>query len=820
MIIYRSNIIKRIDGSQWRIDIDDVQYSSTVNTFQIADFQLKFEGDGSGMYENFIRGCSIDVNIEVNPSVDGYSSGIDSWLQSLIYADEQRFTILLYRYNTSIFALEGVYPVLQDLITLQDTFPYVFTLTGSDGLGRLKDIDFNPNALPLVDGKVRIGDVLRQCLSFTGVDLFYGITDTYIQAGINWFEISSSKTDTIFTNARIPLTCLFADPEKLTYKKAYDIVVAMLQPFGLQIKMCNGGWWISQPDTYSQITFKVYVYGNRPFSFGKVSSYDFTHKLIEDTDITYWTDKELWFWGDADTWTWGDADTWKWYSSSIANFKRQASGNMIMKPAMQYVHVNYKSTSKQLFAKTAYNTDNYSNGFTVKNLSTFSLDFKVHLTYQILKTTDLSSTPPTTQTGFARLEMQITFIDSSAVTWYLFMHTSNINDGLYWTNIPNGFSTLWFDIPKVSDARDSDVVDLSLVIPPVNDSSVTTLTIDYINCHEVDSTCGSLVNWSANFNLSQLNDAGTDNSDQQFQTVNPDYPFPKYITTVDLSTQFLNLIAHGFSNSNQLRIVSSGSTGLIQNSLLFVVNADANKFQLSLTSGGAYISLGGTPDLSPIVQLYDPSTNRLASVNQQFENLIGDDTVDFSDSGIEIYTGSAWQPSVTWNVGTVAVSGYPLGQLLSLRAMLMQKTPKMCYQGNFLYGYNLYPANTVYMLGKLFMFNASVYKTDTVQVEYIECALDSNDIGSATSTPLRHYSTIDPFVMGQIKKLNSIVGGLQYLTQGLQTELKGLDNAISNKQATLSIYTPNLPTTETEGEQVNLVMEFKDGQWGVSAAHS
>lgn len=797
MIVYRSNTIKALDGSQYRIDIDDVHYnnSSGILAFRLAGegFNLKYEGNGNGIYDGAIRASSIDVLIEVNPASDGWSTGIDTWLNNIIYADEQRYTILLYKYISSAWTLDGVYPVLQDLATFEDAFPFTFTLCGTDGLGRLKDIDFNPNSLIQVDGKARIGDVLRLALSNTGVDLFYpGYSSPvpYIQSSINWYELTQETTNDVLVDARIPIMCLFDDAVKLTYKNCYDIIKAMLQPFGANLKMSNGTWWISQPDNYTNTTFDVNVYYNRPFSNGKASRYTFTPKLTEDT-------------------------------TGNTNFRRLAGGSMIMKPAMQYAHVNYKSTSRYLFSKPNYDTYNLADTtITCPNLYTYATKLQIHLTYQVLQILTANSTY---QSGFARFEFQIKVTNNVGSVWFITMNPSDENT-TRWTDSPVGYHTIWYDIPKVTDSRLSDIIDFDLVIPAVPDTTITSLEFVFATVHEIDSTCGSALKWSANFELSQLNANGDDFNEQQYQATNSSFPAPMPCDSCDVTTNFITLSAHGFSNGQQLRIVDIGTTTLLQNSLLFVVNKTTNTFQLSLTSGGSVYALGGTSTLAPTVQKYDSATQRLASVKQEFDLLIGDNAYAFSDSAIEVYTGSIWQRSTTWNVGTSATTGYELGQLLAIKCLLMQKTPRMCYQGNLKYGTNLFPSNTIYMFGKLFMFNSSTYAANgsSSQIEYIECALSSDDSSIGTGS-YPHHPVIDKLkdLLNQVKNLNNTVGGIQGAVSGLQSQVYDLNVSNGNKQPLICNYLPNLPTSPSSGQQVSVDAQFNDalGIWELTAHH-
>ena len=63
--------------------------------------------------------------------------------------------------------------------------------------------------------------------------------------------------------------------------------------------------------------------------------------------------------------------------------------------------------------------------------------------------------------------------------------------------------------------------------------------------------------------------------------------------TADFANNELDDTAHGHANANELTFTNSGGalpTGLLTNTLYYVVNTDTNDFQVSLTSGGTPVT--------------------------------------------------------------------------------------------------------------------------------------------------------------------------------------------------------------------------------------
>lgn len=76
--------------------------------------------------------------------------------------------------------------------------------------------------------------------------------------------------------------------------------------------------------------------------------------------------------------------------------------------------------------------------------------------------------------------------------------------------------------------------------------------------------------------------------------------------TIDFASNKIDVVGHGLSNDDRVRFSSSGTfpTGLDEITLFYVVNKNEDDFQVSLTEGGAAVSISdaGVGQLNVIMQ--------------------------------------------------------------------------------------------------------------------------------------------------------------------------------------------------------------------------
>lgn len=157
------SVFPTIAGDYFKVYIDDADFGGSAVEVQLAagGFKLSYDGDSTDMF-NPILPSKLSVTIAVE---DGTQTEIEQLATDILTAGETRFTIKV-MYNSGIpMASDSLYwcgYVLPDLSGFEDLVPpYGFTLTATDGLGRLKSVDYKNT---VTDYPVGVDTILNHVL--------------------------------------------------------------------------------------------------------------------------------------------------------------------------------------------------------------------------------------------------------------------------------------------------------------------------------------------------------------------------------------------------------------------------------------------------------------------------------------------------------------------------------------------------------------------------------------------------------------------------------------------------------------------------------
>lgn len=234
-------------GTVWTLDIGDTSYSSTVLLFKTdaEGFSLNYKGITERCDPILSSTCNVPFVVE--------NSTMQAFITDVMTAQEERFTLQIYKDNTLYWS--GV--LLADQVQREDEYyPYVVDLTFTDGLGRLKDLEYTGDGY---DGRVTLLQHVINCLNRTGVAALYGATDPYLTTAINWYDVrhvySQSRCTLAYTNLNY---AVFAEIDKdgnAEYKSCGDVLEMILRTFNARVQMTNGRWHITQIMDYNRTFF-------------------------------------------------------------------------------------------------------------------------------------------------------------------------------------------------------------------------------------------------------------------------------------------------------------------------------------------------------------------------------------------------------------------------------------------------------------------------------------------------------------------------------------------------------------------------------------
>lgn len=253
---------------EFRVYIDDSAYGGAAIEVDAASdgFTLDYDGDTSNLLDP-IKGSKLTFTVAVS---DDTLSDIESFATDLITAPEGQFTMRVDANTGAPLAADYLFwcgYILPDLSGFEDLVPpYGFKITATDGMGRLKGIEYKDDSgSPSVPyGNLSTLTHILNILNEDGLSaLYFGGSDVFLRTSVNWVD------DTIGapTAAKCPLAYsringeIFSkeitttNVEEFEYKSCYDVLKIILENWQSRIMFSEGCYRITQVAEISQDTF-------------------------------------------------------------------------------------------------------------------------------------------------------------------------------------------------------------------------------------------------------------------------------------------------------------------------------------------------------------------------------------------------------------------------------------------------------------------------------------------------------------------------------------------------------------------------------------
>jgi hypothetical protein len=243
-------------GTKYKIDL--IQEGGTAfNGLDLAadGFTLSTSAGDDNRFEPII-GSSITIPYLIEDAT------AEAAINDIAINQEKNSYVQVYIWNGSAYVIYWRGIVLQDLATNEDNYyPYQFDLQATDGLGRLRDVDFNDDGTAYT-GKVTIKNAIAICLAHTGLTELYGLGDKYISTGIDWIENSAQAGDTL-DNSRVNHEVFYKKDEGgFTYMNCHDVLIQLLTAFGARIVQYKGAFLVVSVLRYQATTNQTYYHYN------------------------------------------------------------------------------------------------------------------------------------------------------------------------------------------------------------------------------------------------------------------------------------------------------------------------------------------------------------------------------------------------------------------------------------------------------------------------------------------------------------------------------------------------------------------------------
>jgi len=275
-------------NESWRVNIHDEDFTGSATEFTLgADgFVLRYSGDNENRYQPVI-GSELTFSLVEQVSAE------TTFMDLLSTSAEQRFSVSVRKDpdNTNTFFWGGV--ILPEQVVRPDQyFPIVNTITASDDLGNLNDIDYN-NDGSAYGGTISALYHVAACLLKTRSTHLWG-TDSFLNY-VNDFDSVDYSGSNQLKDTRIAQSTFYNTDEngENQYFKTIEVLEHIARVLNARIFQSDGKWWLLPvgaqfySDTLTieaiqkdltDITQST-VNAARPFNstLVKLNGYEFTH---------------------------------------------------------------------------------------------------------------------------------------------------------------------------------------------------------------------------------------------------------------------------------------------------------------------------------------------------------------------------------------------------------------------------------------------------------------------------------------------------------------------------------------------------------------
>ena len=234
-------------GNTAILQLWDSAYSSTTTDFECQSLQISWRGDDARERFSPLIGSEMRISMIVD------NSTLETFIEDLVGAEEGRFTVSFGILDglTSRIAWNGY--ITTDNVSIEDThlsLGYAVEIRAVDGIGRLKEIDYN-NAGAAYTGKETFVEHALNCLNKLDfvTDLYTGTSKLLICVA-NWHENSWTYASTInpLSRSRVSHGAFYYRDTKgnNVYSSCYDVLEKICTAWGARMFFSGNAFWLVQ----------------------------------------------------------------------------------------------------------------------------------------------------------------------------------------------------------------------------------------------------------------------------------------------------------------------------------------------------------------------------------------------------------------------------------------------------------------------------------------------------------------------------------------------------------------------------------------------
>lgn len=261
-----------IKNQEYAVEIWDSSFSGSVTTFTVdaRGFEMSLDGDSGFVFNPFI-GTEARFGMIIENSTH------EQLITDMAGAAEGRFQVKITKTASANLYWAG--NVLPDIAAYEEhPYPYLFEVAATDGVGALKDIDYN-NAGVVYTGWQTIIEHVINILGKLNTSAFWGGSDVFLRTIFNWFEDDqpTGGANDPLKNTRINHLAFFdREGEKFVYNDCFDVLTEICQITGCRFMLADGAWRMYQVSEFDS--------GSKT-----ERRYDKTGTYLSNASVTYTT---------------------------------------------------------------------------------------------------------------------------------------------------------------------------------------------------------------------------------------------------------------------------------------------------------------------------------------------------------------------------------------------------------------------------------------------------------------------------------------------------------------------------------------------------
>lgn len=254
-----------VDDVKYKVEVHDNAWLGTVSSFDDNFFEITWDNEDDDFLTP-IKASSCRYVL-----FDDDSATFAAFRSTLASAEENRFALVIYKWNGADYDLHWVGVIMTDMVQWRnENSPREFEILAKDGLNRLSTILFNNiDSSPYTTAPQTLIYTITQLLAKNSLAAFH--TGDYIKVSQDWYEVQMSPTN---PQRNLEFTRLWGEmfrkeqPDNSDKREDVEpmycdeVLKGLLRLFSARIIYSEGCYHIQQVSNFTTDTYSEAVYDN------------------------------------------------------------------------------------------------------------------------------------------------------------------------------------------------------------------------------------------------------------------------------------------------------------------------------------------------------------------------------------------------------------------------------------------------------------------------------------------------------------------------------------------------------------------------------